>query len=129
MAGLRSAIPLDSGERRAVPPALPDKGRPRGKGPDYPDLVLGVYQGYYGLAAAKLTAEKIWPGPDDLRLAQNEKRPERFQADVLGSSETANAELTGSSRTPGPACRAANTVWAYRQASYPEGDGINPGLS
>jgi outer membrane protein len=102
MAGLRVRYTLfDSGERRAqYHSALARQGvAEEEKARITQDLVLGVYQGYYGLAAALETlgvAEKsLARAKDHLRLAQERKAAGAVsQADVLRVQvETANAEL------------------------------------
>ncbi|MBI4765398.1 MAG: TolC family protein [Deltaproteobacteria bacterium] len=102
MAGLRVRYTLfDSGERRAqYHSALARQGvAEEEKARVTQDLVLGVYQGYYGLAAALETftvAEKNWArARDHLRLAKERKAAGAVpQADVLRVQvETANAEL------------------------------------
>jgi outer membrane protein len=102
MAGLRVRYTLfDSGERRAqYYSALARQGvAEEEKARITQDLVLGVYQGYYGLAAALETltvAEKNWArAKDHLRLAKERKEAGAVsQADVLRVQvETANAEL------------------------------------
>lgn len=102
MAGLRVRYTLfDSGERRAqYHSALARQGvAEEEKARITQDLALGVYQGYYGLAAALETlavAEKnLARAKDHLRLAQERKAAGAVsQADVLRVQvETADAEL------------------------------------
>ena len=102
MAGLRVRYTLfDSGERRAqYRSALARQGvAEEEKSRITQDLVLGVYQGFYGVAAAIETfsvAEKnLNRAKDHLRLAKERKAAGAVsQADVLRVQvETSNAEL------------------------------------
>ncbi len=102
MAGLRVRYTLfDSGERRAqYRSALARQGvAEEEKTRITQDLVLGVYQGFYGVAAAMETftvAEKnLNRAKDHLRLAKERKAAGAVsQADVLRVQvETSNAEL------------------------------------
>jgi outer membrane protein len=102
MAGLRvSYILFDSGERRAqYRSALARQGvAEEEKSRITQDLVLGVYQGFYGVAAAMETftvaKENLNRSKDHLRLAKERKAAGAVsQADVLRIQvETSNAEL------------------------------------